>query len=118
MISVSERPDWRETMRADIDSLPQSRRPREADLVKTQTDFRLSTISAVRQAAASRGVTVAAFIRRATYAMAAHELGIGITELTSRDDRMANASGFSISDPLGDRFGEWEIELLRGEEPS
>lgn len=113
---MSDRPDWRDIARADIDALPQSRRPREADLVKASTDFRLGAVSAVQQAAAARGVTLSAFIRRAAYAMAAHDLGIGITELTSRDDRMANASGVSMPDPRGDRFGEWEIERLRGED--
>lgn len=113
---MSGPPNWRDMVRADVAALPDSRRPRESDLVKATTDFRLGAHTAVTQAARLRGVTVAAYLRRAAYAMAAHDLGLGLHELTSRDDRMANGTGYSIPDPHGTRFGVWEIESLRGED--
>lgn len=108
--------DWRASTLADVDALPASRTPRRDELVGATTDFRVGAYGAVLEAARGRKVTLAAYIRRAAYAMAAHDLGIGLQELTTRDERMANARGFSVADPDGDRFGEWEIDLLRGEE--
>jgi len=100
---------------ADIDALPASRRNERAGAARVDTDFILAAYSIVRQAARERRMSVQAYVRRAVYAMACHDLGVPVTVAFEIDPRVTRDNGFGVSDPDGTRYGSWEIEHLRGE---
>lgn len=110
------REDRLDSLMADIDALPRARRSDRPDSVRIETDFLIDPYSAVREAAAERRLSVPAFVRRAAYAMAAHDLGIPVAHLIARDPRVARENGFGVDDPAGMIFGSWEIAALGGED--
>lgn len=98
---------------ADIEALPARRTGKRADIVKVQTDFVDSGHEIIVQAALDRRISIPAYVRRAAYAMACHDLDIPLSTALERDPRMARNTGLSVPDPAGNRFGPWEIESLR-----
>jgi len=109
------REDRLRSLEADIDALPRARRSERVNAVRVEIDFLLAPYSIVRVAAQERRLSVAAFVRRATYAMACRDLGLPLSEALERDPRVARENGFGVNDPEGTIFGPWEIERLRGE---
>ena len=99
-------------MKAAINALPTSRTGKAQNLVKTQTDFRVGPFGAVVLAAQGRKMSLSSYMRRAIYAMAAHDLGLPVSDLISRDPRVARETGFAIDDPDGVKFGPWGISAL------
>lgn len=103
------------TLMAEIDALPRSRSNRRADVVPIQTDARMGAYSVIVEAAKRRRLSAAAFVRRAAFAMAAHDLGLPLSEVLEIDSRMTRENGFAVDDPDGTKFGPWEIAALVGE---
>lgn len=108
-------PGGRASVHAAINALPERRTSKRPDSVKAQTDFLLAPYGAVVLASQARKMSLAAYVRRATYAMAAHDLGLPLSDLLERDPRVTRETGFAIDDPDGVKFGHWEIERLIGE---
>lgn len=108
------REDRLASLEADIDALPRTRRSERVNAVRMDVDFLLAPYSIIRAAAHERRLSVTAYVRRATYAMACHDLGIPLSEALTRDPRVARENGFGVDDPEGTIFGSWEIERLRG----
>lgn len=108
--------DWRELMMGQVDAeLARRSRPKPP-----HRDFRaripLSAAPALNQAAANRGMSVSAYLRRAGLAFAAHDLGLDLADLLSDEPttRPGRFAGFRADlDPTGMPFGAWEIEALR-----
>ena len=100
--------DWRDKMIADILSLPED--------AEMQRPFRVTMLEPaaelVEQAAEARNLQVPTFLRRAGFAVAAHDLGISVRELTQLDPRI-NRKNLVFRDPAGGRFGNWEIVRMR-----
>lgn len=109
--------DWLATLLAEVNDLPDADNGPGDPVSAGQVDFIPGAYGAVMQAAAARRISVASFTRRAAYAMAAHDLGIPLQDLITRDPRMARNTGFPVPDPHMKRFGLWEIERLVGEQP-
>lgn len=106
----------REMLLAEIAAIPARRTTMADDAIKVQVDFLDTAHGIVAIAARMRRMSVAAFIRRAAYAMACHDLDIPLSDALTRDPRVARENGFPVSDPEGRIFGRWEIEKLVGEE--
>lgn len=104
-----------ESLIADIEALPRSRKNVRADAVEVEVVFPISPFSVVRQAAKARRLSLPAFVRRAAYAMACRDLGVPLAEVLALDPRVARENGFGVDDPEGTKFGPWEIVALRGE---
>lgn len=104
----------RQSLLTAIANLPSSGHDKSGMNARVEVDFLIAPYSIVREAARSRKLTTAAYVRRAAYAMACHDLGLPIVEATSRDPRMTRHTGFMIDDPEAVKFGPWEIEKLRG----
>lgn len=107
--------DWRKALQAEIADLPDIDSQRRSDTIGLEVDFIPGAYGTVREAAKIRRVSNIAFVRRAAYAMAAHDLGIPLMDIISRDPRMVRDTGQSMPDPELRRFGLWEIERLLGE---
>lgn len=103
---------WRESMKAQINSLPTAASASRPEAVDIRLDVLPGAYGAILQAASARRVTVASFMRRAALAMAAHDLEIPLRELVERDPRMARDINMGVDDPTGRRFGAWEIAEL------
>lgn len=116
--SPADREARKASLKAAIDALPARRVSQATDAIKSQTDFIFGAYGIVVEAARGRRLSVAAYIRRAAYAMACHDLGIPLSEALERDPRMARETGFAVADPDGTKFGRWEIAALVGEEVS
>lgn len=104
-----------ESLLAEIDALPAARGNRRRDVVVIQTDARGAAHSVVLEAAKRRRLSIAAYVRRAAYAMAAYDLKIPLTEVLEIDSRMTRENGYAVDDPDGDKFGLWEIESIADE---
>lgn len=102
---------------ADIDALPATRRNRRRDIIPSDTDFLPRAYGVVLEAARVRRLSLAAYIRRAVYAMACHDLNLPLSEVLEIDPRMSRETGFPVDDPEGRKFGPWEIEKLKGQGP-
>lgn len=108
--------NWRDAVAADVDALPERRSTTPKDSTKVTVDFRGGVYGFLLEAARSRRLSVAAYVRRATMAMVAHDIGAGVRALTRLDPRMSRENGFGVSDPEAEIFGPWEIkELSDGE---
>lgn len=108
--------DWRARMLADVAALPARTASYDhPDAIAVPVDFLMGPHGMLLGAARRRRVSVVAYVRRAAYAMVAHDLGIPLTELTLRDPRMSRETGFGVRDPEATKFGEWEIASLVGE---
>lgn len=105
-----EQPDWKATLRAEIDALPSvGGAMRSEGSVTCSTDFLPGAWGAIVHAARGRKITTNSYVRRAALALAAYDLGIPVTDLFERDPRVAKFSGVPINDPSGLRFGVWGI---------
>lgn len=102
-----------ETLRAEIAALPAKRGSRGTVVT---TDFLSGAYGRVIAAAKARRMSVPAYIRRATYAMAAHDLGIDVLDLLRDDPRCSRENGVAIPDPEGVKYGPWSISSLNREE--
>lgn len=107
--------DRKASILAAINGLPASRRGGPSDTVRTVANFTLGAWGMVLEASKARRLSTVAYIRRATLAMAAHDLEVPFAEALALDPRVARESGLSILDPDGVKFGLWEIERLVGE---
>lgn len=108
--------DWRKALQAEVEDLPDIGPQRRSDTLGVEVDFIPGAYGTVREAAKIRRVSLAAFVRRSAYAMAAHDLEIPLMDIISRDPRMVRDTGQSMPDPQLRRFGLWEIERLLGEQ--
>jgi len=98
---------------AAIDALPVTKGKLRGDLIPASTDFRRGAFGIVIQAARERRMSVGAFMRRAAYAFACHDLEIPLSEALTLDPRVTRETGFALEDPDGVKFGPWEIESLK-----
>jgi uncharacterized protein (DUF1778 family) len=81
---------------------------------KIKLSFRSPAVELIKAAAASRGVTMSGFIRRAALAMAAQVLGIPYQQAVDVDPTIQLAVGSApVPDPSGQLAGPWEITALR-----
>lgn len=106
---AEDREGWRDALAADVDALPIRRRDRRGAVTDHEVDFLQGAYSAVVRAAAGRRMSIPAYVRRATYALAALDLGIDVHDLLERDPRCARDTGLRIDDPAGVKFGSWEV---------
>jgi hypothetical protein len=95
--------DPREVLRAEIAALPGRKGSRGTTVA---VDFRSGAYGALIAAAKARRMSVPAYIRRAAYAMAAHDLGIDVRDLFVRDPRVSRET----------KFGSWAITGLAGKD--
>jgi hypothetical protein len=100
-----------ESLLADIDALPRSRAGMNVDI---RLEIPEGPHSILLAAARARRLSTAAFIKRAAYAMACFDLGFPLSDALTRDPRVSRENGFAVTDPDGVKFGQWEIEALRG----
>ncbi len=105
--------DWREVVAANVDALPKRRSTIPEDATKVTVDFRGGVHGFLLEAARSRGLSLAAYVRRAALAVAAHDVGVATAALTGLDPRVSRETGFSVSDPGATMFGPWQIEGMR-----
>lgn len=100
----------RASVKAAIAALPAA--GRTAGSRKVETDYPDAAYLLLRRCALEREIAVASYIRRATYAMMAHDLGVAVTDLLADDPRVQRYTGAVISDAEGVKFGSWQIEGL------
>lgn len=116
MPSETARPEWVNSVLAAVDDLPEVRVNRRPNATAVSTDFLPGAYGAIVKAAGARRLSVASYVRRAALALAAHDLGIPLSDLLERDPRMSRQGGFPVDDPDGSRFGPWVITELTGGE--
>lgn len=107
--------DPRETLRAEIAALPARKTSDPAMSTAISVDMLRPAYAIVIEAAKARRMSVPAYIRRAAYAFAAHDLEIDLLDVLARDPRLTRDSGFPIVDPEGTKLGVWKIAGLTGE---
>lgn len=107
-------PGGKDSVLAAIAALPARRTSDRPDSVKATTDFLAGAYGIVVEASRIRRMSIAAYIRRAAYAMACFDLGIPLEDALSRDPRVTRETGFAVDDPDGVKFGPWEIDALKG----
>jgi hypothetical protein len=108
--------DPHDVVKAGIAALPAKSVGDARDVIAVDVDFRRPTYGMVIEAAKARRLSVPAYIRRAVYAFAAHDLEIPLQDALDRDPRVTRDTGYSLQDPTGTLFGHWEIARLVGEE--
>lgn len=109
-----QRSDWRDVIRADVAAMPQAKTDR-IGLNHITTDFRQAAYGMLAGAARMRRLSLAAYVRRATLAMVAYDLGIDFRQLLEVDPRVSRETGFPVNDPDGTLFGPWAIAALETE---
>jgi hypothetical protein len=97
-----------ESLIADIDALPRAARSR----VEVRFEIPESTMSIILAAARGRRLSAFTYVKRAAYAMACFDLGLPVLDALQRDPTVARENGFSVSDPGGVKFGQWQIAAL------
>lgn len=112
MVKRGENPDAVASMMAQVNSLPTSRVSRHEHAIPINLDVFPGAYGAIMQAAKTRRISVASYVRRAALALAAHDLNLSLRELVEVDPRMHRDTNMPIDDPDGRRFGAWEIESL------
>lgn len=100
---------------AAIDALPASKHSPDERL-PTMVLMRKDPRSLVLKAAAARRMNLSAYLRRAGYAMACHDLGIPLSEVLAMDPFVSRENGRRMRDAEGTKFGRWEIGSLVGED--
>lgn len=75
--------------------------------------FRGGAGQLIREAAKARGITISAFIRRSTLAMAAQVLEIDYDQAVAYDPRFQWLGEGVVEDDTGRLAGPWEIVGLR-----
>ena len=111
---MSEPLNWRDIVRADVEGLPESKPSVSEGSAQLQAEIRKPIYALLVERAAERRISVPTYVRRATMAMLAHELGIPFGEFTAIDPRVTRDTGYPVQDPGGDAFGKWEIAALAG----
>ena len=105
--------DWRARILANVEALPES----QAEGPKTvRANIPFGPLGMVQRAARKRGVAISSYLKRSVYAMAAHDLGLPLSDFLARDSRISKHTNLGFDDPSGTRFGQWEIDRLVGEE--
>lgn len=117
MPNSAERREWVDSILAAVDDLPETRGGRPDGVFTVTADFLPGAAGAIQKAAVARRLSPTSYVRRAALALAAHDLGIPLTDILQRDPRMARPSGYPVPDPHGDRFGPWCITGLTGGKP-
>lgn len=103
----------RDSLLAAIAALPEARTSDRPEVIKAHTDFLPGAFGIVVEAAKDRKMSLAAYIRRAAYAMACHDLELPLSDAITRDPRVTRETGYPIDDPDGVKFGPWEIDSLK-----
>jgi hypothetical protein len=116
MPTNTSRPGGKESLLAAIAALPERRTTDRPGTVKASTDFLPGAYGIVVEAAKGRRMSLAAYLRRAAYAMACHDLDLPLSDALSRDPRVTRESGFAVDDEEGVKFGPWERGSLKGVE--
>lgn len=107
-------PHWRELMMGQVDAELAKRKRSK----KPHRDFRaripLGAAGALNQAAAARGMSVSAYLRRAGLAFAAHDLGLDLGELLADEpaSRTRFAGTAADREMAGQGHGLWRIRGL------
>lgn len=104
--------DPRETLRAEIAALPARRASDPVHATAVSVDMLRPAYALVIEAAKARRMSVPAYLRRAAYAFAAHDLQIPLVSVLERDPRLTRDSGFPLKDATGTLLGPWEIASL------
>lgn len=105
----------RKSLLAAISSLPPSS---NAGRRMFKTPIPEDAAILVGRAARGRRMTVESYLRRAAYAMAAHDLDIPVTDILEIDPSVTRRESVVVQDADGSRFGSWEIEGLVEDESS
>lgn len=106
---MTERAPWLESILADVAALPESA---ERSDVTQGTTMAPEVHKMLVKRARERRISPASYVRRATMAMLAVDLGIPFSDLLALDPRMTRETGYAVTDPDGTAFGPWEIESL------
>lgn len=111
--SLEER---RASLLAAIDALPRtSAGPNES--IPVTVVLKKHARSVVLKAASARRLSISAYMRRAAYAMACHDLGLPFAAILEIDPFVSRENGRRMRDAGGTKFGQWEIDRLVGEVP-
>jgi hypothetical protein len=111
------KPTWRDVVEGNLDEA-EAARPRKQVRRTTPIDLTPHMKQIVTVAAARRGLSIAAYARRAVMAFAARDLGLDWWE-TMTDEPQVRTSASSAKSELGPGvgFGPWKIEGLGQWEP-
>lgn len=108
--------DWRDVVKADVESLPTAKARSAGGALQITSDMMPGVHRLLVKAAMDRRLSLSAYVRRATMAMIAQDLGRPLAELVTMDPRMSRETGYPIRDDDGTAFGVWEIAALVQEE--
>lgn len=103
------------SLKAAIDALPKSSSKDSRRLV---VDIPEKLYVKLRKVALAREITPTTYIRRAVYAMMAHDLHIPVARLFRDDPSVKRHTGSVIMDPRGTKYGLWEIDRLVDDDES
>lgn len=104
--------DWRVRVDQAV-ARAQAQRTPPRGRASLSTRFRGSAGVIIREAAAARGLTTAAFIRRSALAFAAVVLDRDYDDVVAYDNRIQREGFATAEDPSGRLCGPWEITGLR-----
>jgi hypothetical protein len=113
-VTPRPKPDWRDLMMGQVDA----HLARRAKPKKPYRDFRarvpLAAAPVINTAAANRGMSVSAYLRRAGLAFAAHDLGLDLADLLADEPvtRLKFAGFPGDHADQGQGHGKWRIEEL------
>lgn len=107
---------WRELMRDQLNVTAEERIARQRDHGKAISISRVGFAAAVQPllvaAAQRRGISIAGYIRRATMAFVAHDLGLDPVDIFEQDmapSPYARGGMHSSKDLDGELFGQWKV---------
>lgn len=104
--------DWRVRVDMAVARAQATREPPRGR-ASVSTRFRGGAAQLIRQAAAARGLTTAAFVRRSALAFAAVVLDRDYDDVVAYDNRIQLDGFATAEDPSGRLCGPWEIVGLR-----
>lgn len=104
-------PAWEDVLMGQVDATLASRVAKKPPHRDFRTRVPLSAASSIHEAAAARGMSASAYIRRATLAFAAYDLGLDLAELLRHEPatRLNSESPRAVRAMLGEGHGEWRI---------
>lgn len=100
---------WQEKIAAELEAIggPEKRKGRGKPILFAANDAITPLVTA---AAEMRGCSLTSYVRRATFAMIAHDLGLEVSGLTALDPRVGPKGASTVySDPGGTMYGPWRI---------
>jgi hypothetical protein len=111
---TSPNPDWRDLFMGQVDVEMAKRRWPKRPHRDFKARIQLSAAPAVTSAAANRGMSTSAYIRRAALAFAAFDLGIDLDQMLSDEPATRLKSEGPKTNRLegGEGHGNWRIEGL------